>query len=647
MQKMICRLIAVTLALVSLAATADELTGYAQQCESDLGFAASDIPPLNCNNGVLFDHESFTPIHDYVGHERLNANVDLVFACRWMSSTNPLVNSLTAVSIELLIHNRQNGATCFFAAKDFTNPPLGTDTVVSTSMVSPAAANASSYWMQPAEIESKTFKFKGADTPNTRLRCVGCHVAGPYIASNHIAGFLSQYGLLNDGHDTFATRYHAVLPPPPTILGIPVGLSSFWFWNSIIQSTNSTTGLAACSTGCHSIGTGSTADTIFDGPTQAGASTATFFEVVPSLKYVDIPGALSVMPPSTETSDYRWINLDTPDNGVESENFENVKNPNAPPPVPSLMKSCVAPGELEAHAVGIPGNFAFNTVAMSQLPDRLRTFNLKEGLVCVNSDQEPGQSCHDYSIRYMCRSNTTGNNGPVTVIWSDWYRMDSPTGDGDHEERSKDQNICGGVAPIAIQAEVAVNGNTIDVMGPNDRLARFSPYGLTCNNADQPDGKCSNYVVRYSSCTSAPFMTVKSLTNVFNAGKQLTLASSNLVKGQAHNNSWNTQQWIIEPVANTEYVRLRNTNAAAYLVVISTAESAIVGTAPLSNSAPGEMWLMEPVSNSTNVRFKNLLSDKYLTMADPKNVTTGEKDYLPVYSQGLNTGWSSQRWIIQ
>ncbi len=247
------------------------------------------------------------------------------------------------------------------------------------------------------------------------------------------------------------------------------------------------------------------------------------------------------MPPFNEPSDYRWMNLDTPDDGVESENFADAKSPNAAPPVPGLMQYCANPGVMEAHAVGVPGNFAFSSSAMSQLPDRLRTFNLKEGLVCINSDQENGQLCHEYAIRYMCRSSISGNTTNITPAWSDWYNTDSASGDGDHEERSRDQNICGGVTPIAIQAQVV--GNTNYVMGPNDRLARLSRYALTCKNSDQVDGKCSNYVVRYSCSSLAPPIFMGTVTNVFAAGKQVTAASGSLTKGQAHNNAWDTQTW--------------------------------------------------------------------------------------------------------
>lgn len=46
-------------------------------------------------------------------------------------------------------------------------------------------------------------------------------------------------------------------------------------------------------------------------------------------------------------------------------------------------------------------------------------------------------------------------------------------------------HIAGSTA-TAIQAGTTLsNGWTYTSYGPNDRLARFSSYGLTCNNADQ------------------------------------------------------------------------------------------------------------------------------------------------------------------
>ena len=54
----------------------------------------------------------------------------------------------------------------------------------------------------------------------------------------------------------------------------------------------------------------------------------------------------------------------------------------------------------------------------------------------------------------------------------------------------------------------------------------------------------------------------------------------------------------------------------------------------------------QPVPGSNHFRLKNLSSGKYLTMADPGSFPNSP-DYLPIYSQALNTGWTSQRWILQ
>ena len=256
-------------------------------------------------------------------------------------------------------------------------------------------------------------------------------------------------------------------------------ITAFQNWDSIIASNDIQNG---CSAGCHSLAANSTIGTLFTIP--GGTD-----RLLPSIQSDIVNLANSgVMPPFDDSSNYHWVNLDTPTNntpaaGVETENFADAMNGIANSIVPVLFHgydsnnpsvpsnpNCSQPGNnvpsaLEAHVVGIPSQFAFSTTQMSQLPDRLNTFDLKEGLVCLNSDQEPGQSCHDYAVRYLC-SVSFGANATVTPTWSGWYNTDSPSGDGDHEERSRDQNICGGVAPIAIQAQVSVNGVATNIMGP-------------------------------------------------------------------------------------------------------------------------------------------------------------------------------------
>lgn len=639
------------LAIGSLSADAapETLSQYVNACKAQLNIQNVNIPDMDCYDGDLFaptqtptDPETGDPTNDYIGFRKLTDQVELVFACRWLNYTKD--NRQNATSVELLIHDHQSGNTCFFSAIRDT----GTLHSVPSNIVSPTSASAASYWAQPSTVSST-------------VACIGCHVSGPYIATPRIAPYLAKYGLLNNGHDTgsnitsydltqgFNTahvKYHAVITT-----GIPGVTSAFSQWDSLKRSymdpgtTAKSNPEASCSIGCHVIGSLSPqSDVVFTlhGPEVILPSVTT------QLYMIDNAG---VMPPVYDDgSDYRWINLDTPGDGVESESFAAAIGA-ANTLVPQLFNygTCARPNvpmQLEAHAVGVPNDYAFTTQTMALIPDRLRTFNLKEGLVCLNSDQEQGQSCHDYAIRYLCSVSSVDG----TPTWSGWYNTDSPSNDGDHEERSRDQNICGGVTPIAIQTQFYAGGTSMYIMGPNDRLARFSAYGLTCNASDQVDGQCSNYVVRYDYCSSPPqIQHNKTLTNVYAVGKQVTAASGSLVKGQSHNGGttqqWNTQQWDIEPVANTEYVRLHNVPTNVYLTVTSTADPATVGTATL-NSSTGEMWTVETISGSSDFRLKNLLSGKYLTIADPRNFTS-TPDYLPIYSQGLNTGWTSQYWIIQ
>jgi len=637
----------------------ETLNSYVTTCKQQLVFTDADMAAiagsLNCNKGVLFA-PSTNVVNDYFGYARVNDNVDLAFACRW--ANNPGTGIKTppfsrAVSLELLINNHQNGNTCFFQASSANTDGSAKD--ISTAIVSPTVAAAAApntaeadFWNVPIQLDRN-------------LICVDCHVAGPYISTPRIAPFLARFGLLNNGHDTFGLTPNAQNNPVGNchIVG-----STFAHFNNIVASENVVTA-NTCANGCHSIGYNSTQGSI---TAVLNGSIDTLLPAIASVvdnngtSTPDISVSTSgVMPPVyDELSNYRWVNLDVPGNGVETENFADAMNHVANSIVPVLFHgydsnnpslpsnpSCTNPGYdvpsgLEAHAVGVPANFGFNTTQMAQLPDRLRTFNLKEGLVCLNSDQESGHQCSGYSIRYLCSINNI--NGAAN--WSSWYN-NANSSDGDHEERYRHQNICGGVTPIAIEAEVVTPGNwPMDLMGPNDRLARFTQYGLTCNASDQVDGRCSNYVVRYDGCSAPPStQSNKMLTNVYAIGKQLTAASSSLTKGQAHNNGWNTQQWNIEPVANTEYVRVHNPGTNIYLTVTSTAEQATVGTATLNNTA-SEMWTIETISGNSAFRFKNLFSGKYLTIADPRNLPS-TPDYLPIYSQGLNTGWTSQLWIIQ
>lgn len=605
---------------------AESLASYVQACQTQLNFQS--IPDMDCYDGDLFatpeDFNKNASVRDFVGYKRVTDQVDTAFACRWLAGDKS--NRSNPISVELIVHNRQNGNTCFFSAKGFVS---GDNNQISTQITSPTSAAASSYWDTPAKVDAN-------------IRCVGCHVSGPYLATPTIAPFLAKYGLLHNGHDTLSNvrtsdlstpnknvKYHAISAMVNGMAG------AFSEWDALKQSYIDPSN-SSCSSGCHMIGTRSPQGDV--GQIQLGFTTIL---TNPHNELLEIAHA-AVMPPYDEGSDYRWINIDTAGDGIETEDFATAKGATTTA-IPEVLSNCQAPGLLEAHVVGSENSFVVAQPSRyAFLPDRLSTFNLKDGLVCVNGDQDPGQQCQNYRIRYEC----TDPAGQKT--WTEWYDTDSPSGDGDHEERSRDANVCtspAGSTATGIEAAVTLsNGWTYSSMGPNDRLARFSQYGLTCSTADQPDGQCSNYVVRYSSCGAAPATVSKYLRNVF-TGKELTAAASSLVKGQGHNNSWNTQQWAMEPVANTEFVRLRNTGSNVYLNVTNQAESATIGTAA-SSAATSQMWLIEPVSGSSDVRLKNVWSGKYLTMADPASFP-GTPDYLPLFSQSRNTGWTSQRWVLQ
>jgi len=621
-------------ALFSVAAHAQqtELQTYVQRCQDELQFNAADIPALNCNNGVRFAGAGKSILNDFLVYHRVNDNVDLVAACRWGDDTlsaRPYSNT-KFFSLELLVHNRPLGTTCFFAAKDTLPPPAPVSSaIVSPTNFSNVHPNANDYWMQPTELNNKTLPSDrnagGGAVFTDPIQCVGCHSQGAILASSRIAPYLASYGLLNNRHDTVVNltnpnRYRVVGSNHHSNPNF--GNHAFKAWNYIISQNNDYAG-TPCAGSCHALGSNSPIGNLF----IAGQTSS---DLLPSI-ITDINQLFAFgMPPSADDSPYRWINLDTPGNGVESETFADAKSPSTPAPTPNLFRNCAAPGYMEGHTVGVFDYQSFSSAQLATLPDRLRTFNAKEGLVCLQSDQDPGNSCKEYQTSYLCNYE-----------WTSWNDQDTAsTGDGDREPRVGAPNSC--AAPTAIKTKFTVGGTTTEVIGPADRLARVSAYGLTCNNADQVDGKCSNYIVRYRACTTAPVSRQAHLTSVF-GGRQLTATgtpNNSPVKAQPYTPSWNTQNWELVPVPDTEYVRLRNTGTNTYLNVSTQAESAVVGTHALNTGYDSQVFVVEPIPGSNDVRIRNIWSGKYLTVFD-----TGT--YSPIYSQTLNPAWPSQRWLIQ
>lgn len=561
---------------------AETLTQYVNTCKAELGFQV--VPALNCFDGILFaPNKGFRgePVNDWVGYARVNNNVDLAFACRWLFDDNIGM----ARSVEMLLHNRGNGNTCFFSAKE-PDPDVRS---VPPQLVPVTDSNASSYWRQPADVDAE-------------IRCIGCHAAGPYIASPRIAPALANFGLLNNTHDTFVpdepgpVRYHAVG-------------ESFSAWDSLMDDylLKST-----CANGCHSIA--------YESPQEP--IRRSFDVLLPSISQViSIVRQEGVMPPNGADSPYRWINLDSVAGSGDRETFNESKDKDK---FEKLLRYCGAPTELEAHVVGSDRVF----MVPSPFPDKLATFNLHDGLRCVNAEQSDG-SCNDYQTRYLCDGE-----------WTNWYNMDNPGFQEDNESRSLISGLC--PSPTAIEARTIVMDAVYVAYGPNDRLAQFTPYGLVCNNADQPNGQCSNYVVRYGGCIDAPEPYEAVIRSAWSWNLLTAIGAQNdaETRAQPENSSWTSQDWVIEPVEASTNVRIKNVWTGRYLNVQNNGESAKVVTYDLMPEWTSQQWIIEPVWASSDVRLRNVWSGRYLTVAD-------SGDYAAVLSQSLNTGWISQRWRIE
>ena len=611
MNKRLLQVLATCSALVSTTASAETLGQYVNKCKTDFGIL-NPLPTLDCNDGVVFapNRGGINLENDYLGYLPLNDNVDLVFACRWLGGVrNPRFP--TAASVEMLIHARRNGSTCFFAAN---NPTMSTEGV-STTIVPPDAPGADTYWMQPAALDSFQDPFNSA----AKLRCVGCHASGPYVASPRIAPFLARFGLINDGHVTTAglgagLYYHAV---GSDYLGSPdpSNTSAFKAWDSVIISQfndtdNNLRPDNACSGACHSIGYKSTVQ----GISIRGQN------LMPPL-FADINAVLNldnmtpqqviqtIMPPVTY-SDYRWVNLDTPvqhqtgDTG-DLETLQALQSfyPNF---------TCSNPSFVQAHAVG--SDVIFDT---SGYADKLHTFNVPDGLTCLAAEQTNSHACLDYQTRYQCSGGQ----------WTPWINSPS-SAPNDHEERTRTNIIntisttCGRGSAVGIQARFTIPNTTNVVVfdGPPDRLQYFDKTGLRCNNADNdPFGAgvlCSNYVTRWV-CPNVPVQAVSTLNSKHAPGDlQTVLTESTSVANQGINNqtfvSPRLQQWKIEPVTD------------------------------FTNSL---LWTILPADRSRAVRLRNVSTGFYATSNDINRGPSASAPSFFLLAQVLNQTWTTQIWI--
>ena len=640
---------------VAVTVHAQELKNYVQSCQTELEFAASEVKQMNCNDGYFFASSSRSGVNDYVVHQRVNQNVDMIAACRWGDSIFGLNQNTKFMSLELIIHNRVKGGTCFFAAKDVGTGdnrfrPVSTVIVPVTKF-----PDADAYWLKPSDMANKLLfsngnPFGGPDYQE-KLHCVRCHSQGPYIVSKRIAPFMANLGLINDGHHTYGDfsapgHYYAVgsldhtKSDPGTL---PLGN-----WNWLI-ARNNWPGTGSCSSACHVLARDTVDPNLVPFFLPIGDLTSPLDRnapVLPSIK-TDINELLAGgMEPWEDDSPWHWINRDQPvSDSVEIETFTSskLKYP--------VTQYCGNPTWLEANAVGT--NAPFSTMEFSFMPNKLRSFNLRDGLLCMNSDQPGGQKCNDWQISYKC---------PITTQVPKWvgpYNRDTNfSDDGDHEERNSTtwntaKAACGNKDPIAMRADALYAGSVVLTLNaPNDRLAQFTPSGLVCRNSDQGSGQsCASYVVRYRGCRPGNEENLARVKNAWTSpptfGDRYLTTTNNVdgaeTRAQANNYQYPSQDWTIQYMLNGN-ARLVDVWSGKYLTASGTADMTTVVVKNYDSAQLRQQWIVEKINGSSEVRFKNVGTNRYLTVGN----YTNDPYYAPILSQTLsNQNWASQRWLIQ
>ena len=113
------------------------------------------------------------------------------------------------------------------------------------------------------------------------------------------------------------------------------------------------------------------------------------------------------------------------------------------------------------------------------------------GGTCANAQQSDG-SCQDYRVRFRCAS------------WSGWLDRDSAGGSGDYETRNA--ALAAGLIPATCTSPGGVECRTLtgtDWTLTGEVYTCNTSNGGSCVNAQQPDGWCLDYEVRFlCQCTN-------------------------------------------------------------------------------------------------------------------------------------------------
>jgi hypothetical protein len=140
-------------------------------------------------------------------------------------------------------------------------------------------------------------------------------------------------------------------------------------------------------------------------------------------------------------------------------------------------RACAAPISIEcATTSGIPWSSTGEKVVCT--PNR--------GAICLNAEQSD-LWCEDYQVRFAC---------PVGGSWTAWLNRDNAGGNGDGEHLGifvGENKVC--PRPLAVQCSRVSDGR--DWTETGEKMVCNTTQGAICLNADQADGGCDDYQVRF------------------------------------------------------------------------------------------------------------------------------------------------------
>lgn len=119
--------------------------------------------------------------------------------------------------------------------------------------------------------------------------------------------------------------------------------------------------------------------------------------------------------------------------------------------------------------------------------------------------------------------------------------------------------------------------------------------------------------------------------NVWRVGQFINLEESGGLASRTIRADWLSAQWEMQPVAGTEFVRLKNLWKPDQFIHTETGS---LGVGAIQSGWYSAMWLVEPVAGTAFVRLRNRWMDQqYL------NTETGELSVSPTGQQWLSAMW--------